>query len=145
MIPPGLALPEPALGWPAFVALGITYFTASYLLLGAVFLGIGAQASTVREVQTLSMPVTMGQLVVFAFASSAVNDPHGAVASAAAVFPWSSPFVMLARAAIDGAWWPHALALLWQVAWIAIIIRFAAGRFRRAGLTVRTAPARRRR
>ena len=145
VIPPGFALPAPALGWPAFVALGIAYFTASYLLLGAVFLGIGAQASTVREVQTLSMPVTMGQLVVFAFASSAVSDPHGAVAQAAAVFPWSSPFVMLARAAIDGARWPHALALLWQVAWIVIIIRVAAARFRRSVLNVRTAPARRRR
>ena len=33
----------------------------SYLLIGAMFLGIGAQASTVREVQTLSMPVTMAR------------------------------------------------------------------------------------
>ncbi len=145
VVPPGFALPVPALGWPAFVALGIVYFTASYLLLGAVFLGIGAQASTVREVQTLSMPVTMGQLVVFGFASSAVSDPGGVVARAAAVFPWSSPFVMLARAATDGAWWPHPLAMLWQAAWIVIIVRFAAGRFRRSVLNVRTAPARRRR
>ena len=142
VIPPGFALPEPALGWPGFVALGVTYFTASYLLLGAVFLGIGAQASTVREVQTLSMPVTMGQLVVFAFASSAISNPDGVIAHAAAVFPWSSPFVMLARAALDTGWWPHALALVWQAGWIVIIIRFAAGRFRRSVLNVRTAPAR---
>ena len=38
----------------------------SYLLLGSIFLGIGAQASTAREVQTLSMPVTMAQVVIFA-------------------------------------------------------------------------------
>ena len=46
----------------------------NYLLLGAVFLGIGAQASTAREVQTLSMPVTMAQVLVFGFAATAVGD-----------------------------------------------------------------------
>ena len=55
-------LPPPAVGWPGFLALGIVYFAMNYLLLGAVFLTIGAQASTVREVQTLSMPVTFGQV-----------------------------------------------------------------------------------
>ena len=43
------ALPAPAVGWPAFLALGIVYFMMSYLLLGAVFLGIGGQASTARD------------------------------------------------------------------------------------------------
>ena len=62
-------LPPPAVGWPAFLVLILVYFSMSYLLIGSVFLGIGAQASTVREVQTLSMPVTMAQVVIFGFAS----------------------------------------------------------------------------
>ena len=66
-------LPPPAVGWPAFLLLVFVYFAMSYLLIGAAFLGIGAQASTVREVQTLSMPVTMAQVVIFAFASAAVG------------------------------------------------------------------------
>jgi ABC-2 type transport system permease protein len=131
MLLPGAAgLPPPAVGWPTFLALGVAYFTASYLLLGAAFLGIGAQANSVREVQTLSMPVTMGQLVVFAFASSAVSDPNGTTAIAATIFPWSSPFAMLARGAQLTQIWPHLLAILWQAIWIAFIIRFAARRFR---------------
>jgi ABC-2 type transport system permease protein len=124
------AFPVPAVGWPAFTLLGILYFTASYLLLGAVFLGIGGQASTVREVQTLSMPITMGQLVVFAFASAGVGDPGGAMALAAAAFPWSSPIAMLARAAQGPELWPHLIAIGWQALWVAITIRFAARRFR---------------
>ena len=64
-----------------------------YLLLGAVFLGIGGQASTAREVQTLSMPVTMAQVVVFALAASAVGDADSSRGLAAAAFPLSSPFV----------------------------------------------------
>jgi ABC-2 type transport system permease protein len=120
----------PAIGWPIFAALGVAYFTASYLLLGALFLGIGGHASTVREVQTLSMPITMAQLVVFAFASTAVGDHDGGLAIAASIFPWSSPFAMLARAAQTGEIWPHLLAILWQAMWVALIIRIASRHFR---------------
>jgi ABC-2 type transport system permease protein len=76
------------------------------------------------------MPVTMGQLVVFAFASSVVGNPDGGTALAATIFPWSSPFAMLARAAQSEALWPHAIAILWQALWVGIIIRVASKRFR---------------
>src|SRR5262245_48914141 len=45
------ALAVPAVGWPSFLGLALLYFSMSYLLIGATFLGIGAQASTAREVQ----------------------------------------------------------------------------------------------
>src|SRR3546814_6528670 len=47
-----VALPAPEIGWPAFLILGILYFATNYLLVGALLLGIGAQASSVRQVQT---------------------------------------------------------------------------------------------
>jgi ABC-2 type transport system permease protein len=127
-------LPTPAVGWPVFLTLAPIYFATSYLLIGAVFLGIGAQASTVREVQTLSMPVTMAQLALFAFASMGVGKPNSSEAIAAAVFPLSSPFAMLGRAAEQAALWPHLLALAWQAVWVAIILHLAAGLFRRSVL-----------
>jgi len=127
-------LPEPAVGWPAYLALVPVYFAMSYLLIGAVFLGIGAQASTVREVQTLSMPVTMAQVVLFAFASTGVGNPDGMQAIAAAVFPLSSPFAMIGRAAEVPALWPHLAAFLWQALWVALILRGAASLFRRSVL-----------
>jgi ABC-2 type transport system permease protein len=131
----GLAtLAAPAVGWPAFVALVLIYFSMSYLLIGATFLGIGAQASTVREVQTLSMPVTMGQVVLFGFAAIGVGRPMSTEAIAAAVFPLSSPFAMIARAAEQPALWPHLLALIWQGLWVALILKFAARIFRRSVL-----------
>ena len=132
-------LPSPAVGWPMFLVLVIIYFAMSYLLIGATFLGIGAHASTVREVQTLSMPVTMAQVVIFGLASLGVGDPNGTEAVTAAVFPLSSPFAMLARAAEQGALWPHALALLWQALWVAVILHVAAGLFRRSVLKSGTA------
>ena len=127
-------LPAPAVGWPIFLVLAVIYFAMSYLLIGAVFVGIGAQASTVREVQTLSMPVTMAQMMLFLFASVGVGDQRGPEAIGAAVFPLSSPFAMLGRAAEEPALWPHLLAFLWQALWVALILRVAAGLFRRSVL-----------
>ncbi|MCW3798038.1 ABC transporter permease [Sphingomonas sp. BN140010] len=127
-------LPAPALGWPGFLLMALAYFCFGYLLIGGVFLGIGAQASTVREVQTLSMPITMSQLLVFALSSTAAANPNSPAGLAAAIFPLSSPYAMLARAAEDGRWWPHLLAIAWQVLWLTLILRVAAGVFRRSVL-----------
>ena len=128
------ALPPPAVGWPAFLFFILLYFSMSYLLIGATFLGIGAQASTVREVQTLSMPVTMSQVILFGLASLGVGKPNGPEAIGAAIFPLSSPFAMVARAAEQEALWPHLLAFAWQILWVALILKFAAAIFRRSVL-----------
>jgi len=131
----GLAtLPLPAVGWPVFLALTATYFAMNYLLFGAVFLTIGAQASTVREVQTLSMPVTFGQILIFAFAATAVGSPGSPTALAAEVFPLSSPLAMVGRAAQQPDVWPHVAAIAWQLLWIALILRLGAALFRKTVL-----------
>lgn len=127
-------LPPPAVGWPVFIFLVLAYFSMSYLLIGATFLGIGAQASTVRQVQTLSMPITMAQVLLFGFASIGVGKPMSAEAIGAAVFPLSSPFAMIARAAEQPALWPHFMALIWQALWVALILKIAAAVFRRSVL-----------
>lgn len=138
-------LAAPAVGWPAFVALGVLYFAMAYLLLGSVFLAIGSMAATVREVQTLSMPVTMLQLLVFFFASYAMTRPGGPVELAAMVVPFSSPFAMLARAAQQGALWPHAAALAWQALCVAVFVRAGATLFRKRVLKSGAAGGRRER
>jgi ABC-2 type transport system permease protein len=125
------ALPSPAVGWPIFGVLMIFYFSMAYLLLGSLFLGIGAMATTVREVQTLSMPVTMGQLLVFFLSYSAITKLGEPVEWFAVLFPFSSPFAMIARAAQMDNLWQHGLALIWQAIFTMIIIRFSVMLFRR--------------
>lgn len=124
-------LPAPAVGWPLFCILMVLYFSMAYLLLGSLFLGIGAMATTVREVQTLSMPVTMGQLLVFFLAAFTVTKLGEPLEWFAVVFPFSSPFAMIARAAQMDNIWQHGLALIWQGVFTLIIIRFSVMLFRR--------------
>ena len=124
-------LPAPAVGWPLFVVLGILYFAMAYLLLGALFLTIGSMATSVREVQTLSMPVTMLQLMVFFLAAYTINQPGSAMEMVAMAFPLSSPFAMLARAAMEPQLWTHALALAWQALAVLGIVKAGSLLFRK--------------
>ncbi|HEX4738977.1 MAG TPA: ABC transporter permease [Allosphingosinicella sp.] len=126
----GTSLPTPAVAWPVFLLFGFAYFAMNYLLLGALFLGIGSQASSVREVQTISMPVTIGQIVIFLCATLASRFIDSPFAIAATIFPFSSPMMMIARAAESASLWPHLLALLWQSLWVWVIVRFGAAFFR---------------
>lgn len=136
------AIPAPAVGWAMFLALLVVYFAMNYLLLGAVFLSIGAQASSAREVQTLSMPVTVAQVLIFGLAALAVGSPDTFVAAGGAVFPLSSPLVMVARAAELPELWTHLAAILWQALWVGLIVLVSARLFRR--LVLKSGPVRRR-
>ena len=134
-------MPEvgPAVGWPAFVILVLLYYGANYVLLGSLFLGIGAQASNIREIQTLSMPVTMLQVAVFLVAVTAVGSDGGALTWFAYLFPFSSPLAMVALASTSASLWPHLLALIWQAIWVVIIIRLSTRLFRRTVLKSQSA------
>lgn len=137
MLPAGLARAfadvGPAVG-PVFPLLFFAYFTMAYLLLGAVFLGIGAQASTPREIQMLSLPITIFQVAMFGLSQAAASQPDSMLARIAEILPFSSPFAMAARAANRPELWPHLLALGWQALWVALTVWLGARLFRRGVL-----------
>ncbi len=123
--------PTPAVGWPMFIGLCFTYFIMTYLMLGALFLGIGAMAATVREVQTISMPVTMAQLINFFFASYALTKTGEPIEKFATIFPFSSPFAMIGRAALEPALWHHAVAIIGQIFFAILLLRLGVYLFKK--------------
>ncbi len=125
---------SPAVGLPMFTVLFVTYFTMAYLLLGSVFLTIGAQASTMREIQMLSLPITIVQVGMFTLTLSGLSQPDSWLAVVAEVFPLSSPFAMAGTAAASDSLWPHAVALAWQALWVALFVTLGARLFRRGVL-----------
>jgi ABC-2 type transport system permease protein len=80
------------------------------------------------------MPVTFGQVLIFGFAATAIGSSYANEALAAAIFPLSSPMVMLAYAAERRDVWPHAAAIVWQALWVALLLRAGARLFRRTVL-----------
>ena len=131
-----VTLPQagPAVGWPVFVLLVLLYYGANYMLSGALFLGIGGQASNIRDIQTLTMPVTILQVAIFFLALSVVGRPDTPLTWFAYIFPFSSPMAMIGFAAESETLWPHLLALVWQALWTTLIIRVSARLFRRTVL-----------
>ncbi len=138
LLPPGAqaAFGEmaPAVGVPVFAILFFAYFATAYLLLGSVFLGVGAQATTMREIQMLSLPVTIVQVGMFGLAAAATVHPGGALATFARIFPLSSPFAMAGLAASSPRLWPHLAAIAWQLVWVGIFVVIGARLFRRGVL-----------
>ena len=124
-------MPTPAIGWPLFVMMFVINFAMGYLLIGSIFLTIGALASTVREVQTLSMPVTMLQLFIFFFCMFTLFSGTAWLEVLAILFPLSSPFAMTARAAMYPDFWPLLLAIGYQLMWVLIFIRLGSTLFRK--------------
>ncbi len=124
----------PAVGFPAYPLLFVAYFTMSYMLLGAMFLSLGALASTQREIQMLSLPMTVLQFGMFGLATYAITNIGSWGAYAAEILPFSSPMAMIGRAAHSPELWPHFIALGWQALWVGIVITFGARLFRRGVL-----------
>lgn len=124
-------MPTPAIGWPMFTLMFVINFSMGYLLIGSIFLAIGALASTVREVQTLSMPVTMLQLFIFFFCMFTLFSGNWWLEVVAILFPLSSPFAMTARAAQYPELLPLLGALAYQTLWVALFIRWGSSLFRR--------------
>ena len=121
---------SPGVGWPVYILLLFLYYGMNYMLLGSLFLGIGGQASNIREIQTLSMPITLLQLMVLLLAMMVVGREQGALTWFAYILPFSSPLAMIAFAAESPLLWPHLLALAWQAFWVFVIIRLSARWFR---------------
>jgi len=138
LLPAGMAAElmqvAPAVGKPMFALLFLVYFVMSYLLVGAAYLILGAQASTQRELQMMSLPMTFVQMGMVGLASAAAASPGSTVALVAAIFPFSSPMAMAAAAANSPSLWPHAIAIAWQLLWVSVVIWLGARWFRRGVL-----------
>lgn len=125
---------SPAVGWPVWIVLLLLYYAMNFMILGSLFLGIGGQANNIREIQTISMPVVLMQLMVLLLAMNVIGTERTTLAWVAYVFPFSSPTAMVAHAAQFEGLWPHIVALAWQALWVVVIIRASARLFRRTVL-----------
>jgi ABC-2 type transport system permease protein len=77
------------------------------------------------------MPATMGQLIIFFLAVYTVPKINQPIETFAAVFPLSSPFAMMARAAQDATLWHHMVAITGQGFFVLLVLRLGVYLFRR--------------
>lgn len=125
----------PAVGWSVYALLALIYTICTFLLYGSLFLGMGGLASSPREVQMLSFPLVILQMMAFMLAASSVaGGIEGPIGLLAQVIPFTTPYAMLGRAAVDDNLWVHGIAILWQFFWIFVMINLSVRLFRRGVL-----------
>jgi ABC-2 type transport system permease protein len=131
-----VTLPQagPAVGWPIFIGLALAYYITNFMLLGALSLGVGAQASNIRDVQTLTLPMSLVPVTTYLLALMVVGRGFDFLATAAYIFPLSSPLAMIGFAAQYDTLWIHAAALVWQTFWVVAIVRLSSRLFKKTVL-----------
>jgi ABC-2 type transport system permease protein len=115
-----------------FLLYFVLYAALGYVLYAAMFAAIGAFCESPREAQTLLTPVVLLATVPILFMSLAVRDPGSPLLQILSWIPPFTPFLMLARAGSEVAWWEIAGTLLLMLVTAAVVVQLS-GRAFRAG------------
>ncbi len=116
-----------------FLEVGILfafYFVGGYLLYASLYAALGSAVSSDEDAQGFILPVTMVLLVSFYIGMACFDNPYGTLAMWASYIPFTSPIVMLSRAAYGVAWWEEVLSLVVLYGSFALMMFFSAKIYR---------------
>jgi ABC-2 type transport system permease protein len=120
-----LSVPASLIGW------GLVYFILGYLLLAALYAGVGSIGATAREGQGWSTIFTLPAICPIWFNYFLINSPEGAVSRALTFFPLTSPVAAMMRLASHAiSAWEIALSLIILIGSIVLTMWVAAKVFR---------------
>ncbi len=77
----------------------VFYYLAGYALYSGIFLAIGSLCNTLKEAQSLMMPLMMILIIPVIAMSFIAQDPNGTLARVMSWIPLFTPFTMMNRAA----------------------------------------------
>jgi ABC-2 type transport system permease protein len=101
-LPAGVSIP------PSLALWGVVYFLLGYALYATLMAGAGALIPDLKETPMVSVLLAAPAFVGFEIGLWTAPNPHGALSTAASLFPLTAPFSMLNRLMIGGV-------PLWQV------------------------------
>lgn len=112
----------------------VVWFVLGFGLYSVIYAAAGSLVSRMEEAQNASFPVTIVAVVGFFVSFQVLDDPDGALAVATSFIPFTAPFVVPIRLALDALpMWQHALAAALTLGAIYWLLRFA-GRVYAGGL-----------
>jgi ABC-2 type transport system permease protein len=124
-LPPGLSLTPSVLAWSvAFSLLG-------YAVYAALFAGAGALVPDWRKSPQASLVLSLPAIIGFQIGIFTVDNPHGALAIAASLFPLTAPMIVVKRLVVGGVPpWQLWLSAGGMVLSIPLLVRAVARVFR---------------
>jgi ABC-2 type transport system permease protein len=88
--------------WPV----AVFYFLVGYFFFASFMLGVGSTVSTYQEANQWAALISLSAMFPFFLLSAIVDQPHGPIAVALSLFPWTAPVTMMMRLPAGGvpAW-----------------------------------------
>ena len=115
-------------------AMVILWFILGFAIYSVMFAGVGALVSRAEDASSASTPVTIAAVGSFMITIVTLNEPSGLTARIATFVPFTAPYVVPVRFALDAiAWWEILVAALLTIATAYFLIRVA-GRIYRGAL-----------
>ena len=112
----------------------VLWFVLGFAIYSVMFAGVGALVSRAEDASSASTPVTIAAVGSFMITIVTLNDPAGLTAKIATYVPFTAPYVVPVRYALDAiAWWEVVVAALLTIATAYFLIRVA-GRIYRGAL-----------
>lgn len=112
----------------------ILWFILGFAIYSVMFAGVGALVSRAEDASSASTPVTIAAVGSFMISFVTLNDPSGIAARVGTFVPFTAPYVVPVRFALDAiAWWEIVVAALLTIATAYFLIRMA-GRIYRGAL-----------
>ncbi|MEQ8404643.1 MAG: ABC transporter permease [Oceanicaulis sp.] len=119
---------------PGLILAAMFFFTAGYLMYGAIFLAMGSLCDTLQDAQTLMGPVIWTLLLPMFFLVFSFEATDSVLLRAASWFPLWTPFLMMARLPTEPPLWELAGASGLMIVTTVLVVWGAAAVFRQGAL-----------
>jgi ABC-2 type transport system permease protein len=117
---------------PELLVYGLAYYVLGFVLFSALLAGVGSVCNTVKETQSLMMPITLIFIIPLVTWPQLARDPNGDLARILSYVPPTTPMLMVLRlASSPDIWWGEiVLSFVVLTAGVLAIIWLAAKIFR---------------
>jgi ABC-2 type transport system permease protein len=113
----------------------VAYQTLAVLMVGSLFIAVGAACTDMRETQAMMWPVMILVMIPLFVWFNVIQEPNSTFSKWISFFPFATPMLMLGRQAIPPGipWWQPALGIV-LVLLTTLLCVYVAGRIFRVGI-----------
>jgi ABC-2 type transport system permease protein len=120
---------------PELMVYFVIYYILGYLLFSAILTGIGSVCNTIKETQSLMMPVMLIFIIPLMGWFKLVQSPNGTLAKVLSFVPPVTPMVMVLRlSAGSGVWFVEIAVSILVLAVAVVLVIWAAAKIFRTGI-----------
>jgi len=111
------------------------YQALAVLMIGSLFIAVGAACTDMRETQTMLWPVMLLVTLPMFVWVNVIREPNSTFSTWVSLFPFATPMLMLGRQAVPPGipWWQPVLGIV-LVLLTTVLCVYVAGRIFRVGL-----------